>query len=126
MRAFILLPLTVLLLLAASPLRAAGPLPPMAGWSDAQAKKRAALFAALAAAKNDAEARAVEDKLWLFWGSFADAKSQHLLAVSHEAQLRFDYGNAIVAMEQLVRRQPEFAEGWNHLAYVLYLAGSYD
>ena len=65
-------------------------------------------------------------RLWLFWGSFADKESQRLLAVSHEAQLRFDYGNAIVAMEDLVRHQPDFAEGWNQLAYVLYLAGSYD
>ena len=76
--------------------------------------------------KNDAEARAVEDKLWIFWGSLADAESQRLLAVSHEAQLRFDYGRALVAMEALVKHQPQFAEGWNQLAYVLFLAGSYD
>jgi tetratricopeptide (TPR) repeat protein len=126
MRVFAILPLAALLLLAAPPLRAAEPLPPMAGISEAKAKERVALFTALAATKNDAEARAVEDKLWLFWGSFADAESQRLLAVSHEAQLRFDYGNALVAMEALVKHQPQFAEGWNQLAYVLFLAGSYD
>ncbi len=117
---------TALLLPAAPPLSAAEPLPPMAGLTEAQAKERAALFAELAATKNDAEARAVEDKLWIFWGSFADAESQRLLAVSHEAQMRFDYGNALVAMEELVKHQPQFAEGWNQLAYVLFLAGSYE
>jgi hypothetical protein len=65
MRAFAILPLMALLL-AAAPLRASEPLPPMAGISEAKATERAALFAALAATKNDAEARAVEDKLWLF------------------------------------------------------------
>jgi tetratricopeptide (TPR) repeat protein len=125
-RAIRIVSLAMLLALAGGHAAAQAPLPQMAGASDAQAKERAALFAALAAAKNDPEARAVEDRLWLFWGSFADAESQRLLAASHAAQLRFDYGNAIVAMETLVRHQPEFAEGWNQLAYVLYLAGSYD
>jgi tetratricopeptide (TPR) repeat protein len=29
-------------------------------------------------------------------------------------------------MEALVKHQPQFAEGWNQLAYVLFLAGNYD
>jgi tetratricopeptide (TPR) repeat protein len=125
MRAFAILPLAALLLLTAAPLRAAEP-PPMVGLNETQAMERAALFAELAATKNDAEARAVEDKLWTFWGGFADAESQRLLAVAHKAQLGFDYGNALVAMEALVKHQPQFAEGWNQFAYVLFLAGSYD
>ena len=102
------------------------PLPPMAGISDAEARERAALFAALAAAKDDAQARAVEDRLWNFWRSFGDAQSQRLLEVSKQAQLSFDYGHALIALEELVKHQPQFAEGWNQLAYVLFLAGSYD
>ena len=102
------------------------PLPPMAGISDAEAKTRAALFAELAAAKDDAQARAVEDRLWNFWRSFGDAQSQRLLEASKQAQLSFDYGHALIALEELVKHQPQFAEGWNQLAYVLFLAGSYD
>jgi len=102
------------------------PLPPMAAISESAAKMRAALFAELAAAKDDAQARAIEDKLWTFWRSFADAQSQHLLEASKQAQLSFDYGHALIALEQLVKHQPQFAEGWNQLAYVLFLAGSYD
>ncbi len=114
------------LLLAGPPVRAAEPLPPMAGLSDAQAQERAALFAELATSKSDAEARAVEAKLWDFWRGFGDAKSQQLLEVSRQAQLSFDYGHALLALEELVKHQPYFAEGWNQLAYVLFLAGSYD
>lgn len=125
-RAIAVLALAALLMLAGTALRAAESLSPMAGLSESAAKERAALFVELTATKNDVEARAVEDKLWIFWGGFADAESQRLLAVSHEAQLRFDYGRALVAMEALVKHQPQFAEGWNQLAYVLFLAGSYD
>jgi hypothetical protein len=75
-------------------------LPPMAGIEagSADARERAELFAALRAAKDDAEARAIEDKIWKFWRGFADEESKWLLQVSREAQLRFDIGNALLAM----------------------------
>lgn len=101
-------------------------LPPMAGASDSAARQRAGLLDELANAENEADARVIEDKLWIFWRSFGDETSQRLLEASKEAQLRFDYGNALVALKQLVEHQPGFAEGWNQLAYVLFLAGSYD
>jgi tetratricopeptide (TPR) repeat protein len=118
----------ILLGLATATLRAAEPAPllPALGLSEAAAKERAALFAALAAAKSDAEARAVEDRLWTFWRSFADKQSQELLEESREAQLRFDYDEAILYMKELVKHAPQFAEGWNQLAYVYFLAGQYD
>ncbi len=121
---------TVALLLLAAPLRAAEPnlqtLPPMAGASANAAQERATLFAALAAAKNDIEARAIEDRLWAFWRSFADEESKRLLDASKQAQVEFDYGHALIAMQELVKHQPDFAEGWNQYGYVLFLAGSYE
>jgi Flp pilus assembly protein TadD len=117
---------TMALLLLAAPLRAAEPLPPMAGISDSAAKERVALLAALAATKNDAEARVAEDRLRAFWRGFADEQSRRLLDASRKAQLEFDYGHALVAMQELVRHQPDFAEGWNEYGYVLFLAGNYD
>jgi tetratricopeptide (TPR) repeat protein len=103
----------LLLVLASTTLRAAepAPLPPAVGLSEGAAKERVALFAELAAAKNDAEARDIEERLWTFWRSFADDESRQLLEQSREAQLRF---------------APQFAEGWNQLGYVYFLAGQYD
>jgi len=118
--------LAMLAILLAAPLRAAEQLAPMVGITEGAAKERAALFAELAASKDDAEARQVEDKLWAFWRSFADAQSRHLLEVSWQAQLEFDYAHAFIAMQELVKHQPNFAEGWNQLAYVLFLANDYD
>ena len=48
------------------------------------------------------------------------------MEVSREAQLRFDIGNALLAMEALVKHQAQFAEGCTQYGYMLFLAGSYD
>jgi tetratricopeptide (TPR) repeat protein len=101
-------------------------LPPMADIDAGAARIRAELFAQLKAANNEADAREIEDKIWKFWLGFADAESRRLLEVSREAELRFDYGNALVALETMIKHQPQFAQGWNHYGYVLFLAGSYD
>ncbi len=45
---------------------------------------------------------------------------------SRQAQLRFDYDEALLYQKELVKHAPQFAEGWNQLAYVYFLAGRYD
>jgi tetratricopeptide (TPR) repeat protein len=119
-----LLVLTSATLHAAEP--APAPLPPAVGLSESAAGARAALFAALAAAKSDAEAREIEERLWTFWRSFADEESRQLLEKSREAQLRFDYAEALIYNKEVVKHAPQFAEGWNQLGYVYFLAGQYD
>jgi tetratricopeptide (TPR) repeat protein len=119
---------TILLVLRSTPLCAAepAPIPPAAGLSESAAKERANLFAALAVAKNEADACEIEDRIWTFWRSFADAESRQLLEASREAQLRFDYDEATIYLKGLVQHAPQFAEGWNQLSYVYFLAGRYD
>jgi tetratricopeptide (TPR) repeat protein len=118
----------LLLALTSMPLRAAEPagLPPAVGVSGAAAEERAALFAALAAAKSDAEARAVEERLWTFWRSLADDQAREWLKQSYEAQLRFAYAEALAYNKDVVEHAPQFAEGWNQLGYVYFLAGDYQ
>jgi tetratricopeptide (TPR) repeat protein len=125
---FRVLATALLLMLASATLRAAEPAPPppAVGLNESAAKERAALFAALAAAKSDAEAREVEERLWTFWRGLADDGSRQLLEQSREAQLRFDYAEALLYNKEVVKRAPQFAEGWNQLGYVYFLAGQYD
>src|SRR5580700_6576733 len=92
----------------------------------ASATLRAAEPAPLAAAKSDAEAREIEERLWSFWRSLADDESRQLLEQSREAQLRFDYAEALIYNKAVVKHAPQFAEGWNQLGYVYFLAGQYD
>jgi hypothetical protein len=75
------------LMLASAIVRAAepAPLPPAVGLSESAAQERASLFAALAAAKSEADARDIEDRIWTFWRSFADEESRQLLKESQEA-----------------------------------------
>lgn len=119
---------TVLLLLAvnAASAQSSVPPPPAVGLSERQAADRAALLTELAAAKSDAEARGIEDRLWTFWRSFADDQGRALLEQSKDAQLRFDYAEATLYLKELVKHAPQFAEGWNQLAYVYFLAGDYE
>jgi len=118
----------MLLALEIAPLCAAEPaaIAPAVGLSASAVRERANLFAALAAAKDDADAREIEDRIRAFWRSFADAESRELLEQSREAQLRFDYDEAIIYLQALVQHAPQFAEGWNQLGYVYFLAGKYD
>ena len=116
----------VVLFLVAGFAAGAEPLPPAAAMTEAQLAQRADLFAELAASKDDAQARAVEEKIWTFWRSFADAESQVLLAQARAAQLRFDYDEALLYLKEVVRRQPDFAEGWNQLGFNYFLTNRYD
>ena len=118
----------LLLVVTSATLHAAEPAPlvPAMGLSDSAAKERAALFAALAAAKDDAEAREIEERLWTFWRGYADDESRQLLEQSREAQLRFDYAEALIYNKAVVKHAPQFAEGWNQLGYAYFLAGQYD
>ena len=118
----------MLLALDIAPLCAAEPaaIAPAVGLSASAVRERANLFAALAAAKDDADAREIEDRIRAFWRSFADAESRELLEQSREAQLRFDYDEAIIYLQALVQHAPQFVEGWNQLGYVYFLAGKYD
>src|SRR6202035_5447499 len=113
---------------ASATLHAAEPAPlaPAMGLTASAAKDRAALFAALAAAQSDAEAREIEERLWTFWRSFADDYSRQLLEQSREAQLHFDYAEALIYNKAVIKHAPQFAEGWNQLGYVYFLSGQYD
>jgi tetratricopeptide (TPR) repeat protein len=99
---------------------------PATGLSESRTQTRAALLAELAAVKTEADAREIEHRIWKFWLQPADEESRRLLDASKAAQLSFDYGHALVALKALVKHAPRFAEGWNQLAYVLFLSGGYD
>jgi tetratricopeptide (TPR) repeat protein len=119
---------TLLFVLASAMAHAADPAPllPAVGVGGHAADERAALFAELTAAKNDDEARAIEDRLWSFWRSLGDDETRRLFEQSREAQLRFAYAEALAYNKAVVVHAPQFAEGWNQLGYVYFLAGDYD
>jgi tetratricopeptide (TPR) repeat protein len=90
------------------------------------AQVRAELFAALAVAKTEADAREIEDRIWRFWLTAPDEEAQRLLDESIVVHRRFDYRGALDALARLTERAPGYAEGWNQRAIVLFLMGAHD
>ena len=64
-----------------------------------------------------------EQALWALWSRSGDANIDRLMARGVEQMETQDYKAAIATFSEIVRRKPEFAEGWNKRATVYYLAG---
>jgi tetratricopeptide (TPR) repeat protein len=64
-----------------------------------------------------------EQGLWALWSRSGDAAIDRLMARGVQEIESQDYRAAIATFSEIVRRKPEFAEGWNKRATVYYLAG---
>jgi tetratricopeptide (TPR) repeat protein len=67
-----------------------------------------------------------EQGLWALWSRSGDAAVDRLMARGVEEMQAGEHRAAIATFSEVVRRKPEFAEGWNRRATVLYLAGDYE
>jgi tetratricopeptide (TPR) repeat protein len=66
-----------------------------------------------------------EQGLWLLWGRSGDAEIDRLMARGTGAMQAGRHAESIAVFSEVVRRKPDFAEGWNRRATALYLAGEY-
>jgi tetratricopeptide (TPR) repeat protein len=64
-----------------------------------------------------------EQGLWLLWTRSGDPAVDELMAQATEATQSGRHADAIKILDQVVKKKPEFAEGWNRRATVHYLAG---
>jgi len=130
-----------LLLLAAGPV-AAGPredaLAALADRGNVEARRRAA--GALAEAGTMADAPALlaalrdpdagvrslaERALWEVWSRSGNEDVDHLLRAGIAEMQHGQLEASIDTFSEVIRRQPDFAEGWNKRATVYYLVGEY-
>lgn len=61
--------------------------------------------------------------LWRIWSRSGNAAIDQLLATGVEQMARGDLDPALATFDTIVKRKPDFAEGWNKRATVLYLLG---
>jgi tetratricopeptide (TPR) repeat protein len=74
----------------------------------------------------DARVRAfAEAAMWQVWSRSGDEEIDLLLAVGIEQMSARRGELAIETFTEVIRRRPEFAEGWNKRATVYYLVGEY-
>jgi len=85
-----------------------------------------ALFARLQSTPSDAEAQAIEQRIWLIWSESPDATLTLLMREGMAALAQSRLRAALERFDRMVEQAPGFAEAWNKRATVLYLMGDYQ
>lgn len=67
-----------------------------------------------------------ESSLWQVWSRSGDPEIDALFQLGVEQMMRGDVQAAIETFTTIIRKKPDFAEGWNKRATVYFLAGEYD
>jgi tetratricopeptide (TPR) repeat protein len=67
-----------------------------------------------------------EHSVWQVWSRSGDAEVDDLLQAGIEQMNRGDGPAAIETFTQVIRRRPDFAEGWNKRATVFFLMGEHE
>jgi len=79
------------------------------------------LFASLQRVAEPATAARIEQQIWIIWLETSDRDAAALLSTGSRQMSRGDYADALETFDKLVKLAPDFAEGWNKRATVLYL-----
>ncbi|MEO7854018.1 MAG: tetratricopeptide repeat protein [Rubrivivax sp.] len=69
---------------------------------------------------------AATDALWRVWSRSGDAQVDALLAQGNEQMQAWQFDDALTTFTEVTRRRPDFAEGWNKRATVLFLMGRHE
>ena len=64
--------------------------------------------------------------VWRIWGRSGDPVVDRLFARGVEQMESAAFGDALATFDEVVRRKPAFAEGWNKRATIYFLIGRFD
>ena len=83
-----------------------------------------ALWAADAAldrlSRNEAEARDLENRIWMAWFDSGDSAVDELMSQAMERRRWYDFNGALDALDQVLAIAPDYAEAWNQRATVYF------
>ncbi|HWT96618.1 MAG TPA: hypothetical protein VN229_03355 [Terriglobales bacterium] len=82
-----------------------------------------ALFDQLQQAKSADEAASIEGTIWSIWTESGNKDLDRLMMEGTAAMAIDDYATALSDFDEVTNRAPQFAEGWNKRATLLYLIG---
>jgi tetratricopeptide (TPR) repeat protein len=97
-----------------------------AGGADQTDQRLIALFDELRSAQDARDASHIDAGIWAIWYETNDQQATEILEAATAFMTQGDYPAALRELDALVARNPEFAEGWNMRATVLYLNGDYQ
>ena len=94
------------------------------GTADQTAPELDGLFAALRASTDPHEAIKIELQVWGLWLEHPDSQTRDIMRRGIRSMQVGDYQLALAAFNDLVERNPDFAEAWNKRATLYYLMGN--
>ncbi|POF28705.1 tetratricopeptide repeat protein [Roseibium marinum] len=101
-------------------------MPGQAAPSGAQSEQDA-LFEALKTAPNEAEARKIEDDIWYSWLDAAPTPEiRSRIDTAMQRRGVYDFQGARDLLDEVVAEAPDYSEGWNQRAFILFLQGDYE
>ena len=80
----------------------------------------------LIATQDPADAKTIERSIWQIWLDPKDSSTQSLLDLALVAEQRGDQLGAFALFDAIVTLKPDYAEGWNRRATILYQLGRLD
>ncbi|PJE34088.1 hypothetical protein CVM52_24095 [Pseudooceanicola lipolyticus] len=81
----------------------------------------AGLLGEVQAARTEAEAREIANRMWGFWTDAPDELAQEMLDRGMTRRSSYDFLGALKDLDRLVAYCPEYAEGYNQRAFVHFL-----
>jgi tetratricopeptide (TPR) repeat protein len=85
-----------------------------------------ALFQELRVVTGYLKARTLEQQIWTIWSASINPEVNRLMDDGVTAMATQDYRAALTDFTKVIEIAPDFAEGWNKRATVLWLVGDYD
>jgi tetratricopeptide (TPR) repeat protein len=102
------------------------PTPPGTGMADQSSDLLDDLFDRLKTSTNATGAAAIEGLIWKVWTHRGVAEVDQNMMLGIQAMGKEDLNGSLSYFNEVVRRDPGFAEGWNKRATVYYLMGNFD
>ena len=84
------------------------------------------LFAILKAAKSDAEADQAVTRIWSIWNQSGSDEIDGLMQQALAFMSTGAFGPGLAVLDTVVQKAPEYAEGWNRRATLLFVVGLHD
>jgi tetratricopeptide (TPR) repeat protein len=85
-----------------------------------------ALFRELRVVTGYLKARTLEQQIWSIWSASSNPEVNRLMDDGVTAMATQDYKTALADFTRVIEAAPDFAEGWNKRATVLWLVGDYE
>jgi tetratricopeptide (TPR) repeat protein len=85
-----------------------------------------ALFAELRKVTGTLQARTITQQIWVIWTTSDKPEVNRLMSEGVDAMSAQDYKTALTDFTKMIGIAPDFAEGWNKRATVLWLLDDYE